>query len=138
MEDPALLVMAVTEGWAGPFRRPVKARPIDLPRKTKRAAFSGRHVAVILCASCRVSTGPGTRKAHGKAVSRFLNSGRCGRVTRTLARESLRIVAFKLSGTTSRAAVLILYWSCVRRKRPGAQNSARRGLRDSACRGFAN
>src|SRR3954468_21620074 len=36
------------------------------------------------------------------------NNGKCGRATRTLARESLRIVAFQSLGTTSRAAVLIL------------------------------
>jgi hypothetical protein len=41
-------------------------------------------------------------------------------LTRTLAPESGHIVAFGLLGTTSRAAVLILYRPIVRRKRPGA------------------
>ena len=47
--------------------------------------------------------------------------------TRTLAPESRHIVASVLSGTTSRAAVLILYGPCVRRKRPGALSAPGEG-----------
>ena len=49
-----------------------------------------------------------------------LDAGTCGLWARTLARESLRIVAFFLSGTTSRATVLIPRVLVVLRNRPGA------------------
>src|ERR1051325_4354452 len=54
---------------------------------------------------CQRIAGTGPR---WQSRSRRLNNGKCGRATRTLARESLRIVAFRLSGTTSRAGGLIL------------------------------
>jgi hypothetical protein len=60
MEDLALLVMAITEGLGG----------VDLPGKTKRAAFSGRHVQIIVPASRKLSTRAepdGCPKSRGKA-----------------------------------------------------------------------
>jgi hypothetical protein len=54
--------MAITQGWG-------QAR--DLPGKTKRAAFSGRHVAIILCAQLKLSTYPWNSGAVEKPVSRL-------------------------------------------------------------------
>ena len=58
-EDPALLVMAVTEGLG---------RLDTGLAKTKRAAFSGRHVRIILCARRKLSTCHWNRDAVAKPI----------------------------------------------------------------------
>jgi hypothetical protein len=58
--------MAITEGWSLP--RCAIDRIDDQTRKNKRAAFSGRHVAGILCGWLTLSTGEAPAKPLGQIV----------------------------------------------------------------------
>src|SRR5436309_1902088 len=105
-EEPVLLVMAVTDGLgAAPTAH---AQPDQPPHGQKRNVppFRGGTCGSLYAhrQNCQRIAEPGRWWQSGSHV---LNNGRCGRAMRTLARESLRIVACGLSGTTSRAAVLI-------------------------------
>src|SRR4051812_3833428 len=104
----ALLVMAVTTSLGRPPDRGDMVGPATgVAKKQNVPPFRGGTCGSFYAhrEDCQRIAGTGWR---WQGRSRRLNNGKCGRATRTLARESLRIVAFRLSGTTSRAAVLIL------------------------------
>src|SRR4051794_12095351 len=106
-EDPALLVMAITVRLARRARQHCD-RSGQAWAKNKTCRLFGAARGIILRASRELSTRRRNPKPGGEAWLQGLNNGKCGRATRTLARESPPIVASGLSGTTSRAAVLIL------------------------------